>query len=651
MHKVDAYLDCQSRRTAQELWQKELAGYFAATEAMMVPVEEALGMVTAGCVYARRSVPHYNGAAMDGIAITAKDSFGASEIAPKRLRLLQNGEAHCPGGCHIVDTGDLLPEGTNAVIMIEDVHLRGAEAEIIAAAAPWQHVRIIGEDIVANEMLMPEGRRLRPVDLAALLAAGVEAVSVIRPPLVTVIPTGSELVKSQAELAPGKILDVNSHMLCAALSEWGAKARRHEIVPDDYLSLKEAVRESLAVSDMVILNAGTSAGTEDYTSRVLSELGRLVVHGAAIKPGKPVALAVCSGKPVLGLPGYPVSALLTAELFVRPVLQARAKSPQPKVRTIEAFLGKQVYSQLGVEEYVRVSLGEVAGRRIALPLGRGAGLISSLMKAQGVITVGEMQDGLAAGSPVTVRLLDEDESKDGLLAVGSHDLALDVLAMFLRRSSGVNLSCANVGSMGGIMAVRNREAQLAGIHILNEADGSYNLVTLKKYLPERNWRLLHLAMREQGLIVPAGNPKRLRGIEDLADGSLQFVNRQRGSGTRMLLDYRLKKLALDASAICGYEKEVGTHMAVAASVAAGAADAGLGIRAAAEALGLDFIAVGEEQYDLLVDLPHDDQRFTALRAILQSAEFRQEVEAMGGYDLSGAGEILACGERREKDAD
>ena len=641
MHKVDAYLDCQSRKAAQELWQERLKDYLSEVKFKSVPVEEALGMVTAECIRALRSVPHYNGAAMDGIAVAAKDSFGASESEPKRLILLKNGEAHRPGGFYVVDTGDLLPEGTNAVIMIEDVQLSGETAEIIAAASPWQHVRIIGEDIVANEMVVPEGHRLRPTDLAALLAAGLEAVSVVEAPVVTVIPTGSELVKRQAELVAGKILDVNSHMLCAAVREWGGQAVRHEIVPDDYTLLKQAVIESLERSDMVILNAGTSAGTEDYTARVLRELGELLVHGAAIKPGKPVALAVCDGKPAIGLPGYPVSALLTAELFVRPVLLARQKLPQPKLRTVEAFLGRQVYSQIGVEEYLRVSLGEVAGRLIALPLGRGAGLISSMTRAQGVITIPEMQDGLPAGTAVSVRLLDEVETTDNLLAVGSHDMALDVLGVFLRRRSGAVLSCANVGSMGGLMAVRNKEAQIAGIHILNETDGTYNLAAVRQYLPERDWQLIHLAMREQGLIVPPGNPKNLRGIEDLTRDGISFVNRQRGAGTRMLLDYRLKKLGLSANGICGYEKEVGTHMAVAASVAAGAADAGLGIRAAAEALGLDFVAVGSEQYDLLIDLPPEDGRLALLREILQSDEFKNQVEAMGGYDLSRAGEIIA----------
>ncbi len=649
MHKVDAYLDCLPRQRAESIWWERLTqtGYFAQIPYEELPIDEALGRITAACLYARRSVPHYNGAAMDGIALAAQDSFGASESEPKELKLLPVGAAHQPGGCYIVDTGDLLPEGTNAVIMIEDVQVSVGQAQILAAAAPWQHVRIIGEDIVANELVLAEHLRLRPVDLAAALAAGLESVSVLAKPRVTVIPTGSELVEKQAQLEPGKILDVNSHMLCAAVREWGAEAKRHAVVPDQYDEIKTAVSESLAKSDMVILNAGTSAGTEDYTAQVLAELGEVLVHGVAIKPGKPVVLAVCDGKPVIGLPGYPVSAMLTADLFIKPVLAARQKIPLPADKTVEARLGRQIYSQVGVEEYLRVSLGEIDGRQIALPLGRGAGLMSSLTKAQGVISVSEMQDGLPVGASVTVRLLGDDVPKNSLLAVGSHDMALDILAVFLRRKDDVTLSCANVGSMGGILAIRNRETHLAGIHMLDEASGLYNLASVKKYLPDRPWRLLHFAMREQGLILARGNPKKITGISDLARADILFVNRQRGAGTRMLLDYRLKEHGIASAALQGYEKEVGTHMAVAATIAAGAADVGLGIRAAASALELDFISVGQEQYDLLVDLPEEDMRFAMLQDILQSAEFRMQVEGLGGYDLTKSGEMIASSERQE----
>jgi putative molybdopterin biosynthesis protein len=526
--------------------------------------------------------------------------------------------------------------------MVEDVHLSEGYADIIAAAAPWQHVRVIGEDIVANEMVLPEHHVITPSDIAALLAAGLDNVEVVAKPKVTVIPTGSELVATHQELTPGAILDVNSHMLCAAVATWGGEPKRHEIVYDDYQKIKTAIADSLKVSDMVITNAGTSAGTEDFTADILSELGEVLVHGVAIKPGKPVVLAICQGKPVIGLPGYPVSAMLTAELFVRSVLCARQKLPQPEVATVAATMSRQVYSHIGVEEYVRVSLGEVQGKTVAAPLGRGAGLISSLTKAQGMLAIAESRDGLSAGTVAEVKLFGRQQASKNILSVGSHDLAIEILGVFLRRQADFSLSCANVGSMGGIMAIRNNEAHIAGIHMLDEKTGEFNVPYVNRYLKNNeSWRLVHLAMRDQGLMVLPGNPKGIQGLCDLVRSDIEYVNRQRGAGTRMLLDYQLKKMGIASSKIAGYDKEVGTHMAVAATIAGGAADAGMGIRAAAKALGLDFIPVAQERYDLILNFSPEDERPALIIKILQSPEFQQQVEALGGYDLTDAGKLMA----------
>ena len=644
------YLNCYQRTQAQTLWRDKLtvAGYFDALPREWVLVDEALGRVTASSVYANQSVPHYNGSAMDGIAVRAADTFGAQETAPLRLTVLPTGSPCSAGECTVVDTGDPLPEGTNAVIMIEDVHMESGQAEILAAATPWQHVRIIGEDIVANELIIPEHHTILPADIAAMLAAGLEEVEVLRRPKVAVIPTGSELVASVRELVPGAILDVNSHMLAAAISEWKGIPDRRPIVRDEYFAIKQVVLDCLEHSDMVILNAGTSAGTEDFTAKILQELGEVLVHGVAIKPGKPVVLAICQGKPVIGLPGYPVSAMLTAELFVRGILLSRQKLPQPEDKSVEAALVRQLPSSVGVEEYIRVTVGRVNGKLVAAPLGRGAGLISSLTKAQGLLAVDEASPGLNAGAVVPIKVLNNSLPLDNVLAVGSHDLALDVLGVYLRRKAeNVALSCANVGSMGGIQAIRNGEAHLAGIHLLDPETGCYNLSYVRRYLAQRRWRLVHLAMREQGLMVPPGNPRGITGLSGLAGADITFVNRQRGSGTRMLLDYELGKMGLDGSQIAGYDKEVATHMAVAATVAAGVADAGLGIYAAAAALGLEFIPVAQEQYDLILNFPDEDERLGLIIDILQTTEFRRQIESLGGYDLKDAGWQIAAWDSEE----
>lgn len=643
MNKGKAYLNCLPREQAEKLWWENLskADYFCKLPVEEVAISESLGRVTAQCVYAGQSVPHYNGSAMDGIAVKAQDTFGAAETLPKKLSVLKAGQAFHEGSCYVVDTGDLLPAGTNAVIMIENVNLSGGYAEITEAAAPWQHVRVIGEDIVAHEMVLPEHHVITPVDMAALLAAGLEHVAVIAKPKVTVIPTGSELVASRQELKPGAILDVNSHMLCAAVTSWGGTPERHKIVYDDYETIKEAIAASLRFSDMVLINAGTSAGTEDFTADALAELGEVLVHGVAIKPGKPVVLAICQGKPVIGIPGYPVSAMLTAELFVRNVLFTRQKLPQPEGKTVSATVSRPVYSNIGTEEYIRVSLGEVHGKLVAAPLGRGAGLISSLTKAQGMLVIDAAKDGLPAGAVEKVTLFGRQQTSKSILSVGSHDLALEILGVFLQRQADLNLSCANVGSMGGIMAIRNNEAHMAGIHMLDEKTGEFNIPFVTRYLKDNpSWRLVHLAMREQGLMVMMGNPKRIQGLSDLARPDVEYVNRQRGAGTRMLLDYQLKKMNLETCKIAGYEKEVGTHMAVAATIAGGIADTGMGIRAAATALGLDFIPVAQERYDLILNFSPEDERLSLLIEILQSEEFQQQVECLGGYDLKDAGKLL-----------
>ena len=646
MRSNKSYLNCQTRRQAQELWWKRLlgAGFFTKLPVESIETDDSLGRVTACSVYARQSAPHYNSAAMDGIAVRAADTFGAQETAPLQLKIQPKGSLFSSGVCYIVDTGDVMPTGTNAVIMIEEVHCSGPVAEIAAAATPWQHVRIIGEDIVANELVIPEHQVISPVDIAALMAAGLETIQVLAKPRVAIIPTGDEIVATHRELKPGTILDVNSHMLAAAVREWGGLPHRHSIVRDDPLLLQQAVREELQQSDIVVVNAGTSAGTEDFTADILGRLGEVLVHGVSIKPGKPVVLAICCEKPVVGLPGYPVSAMLTAELFVRDILRERQKLPRAETVQIDATLVRQVASTVGVEEYVRVSVGNVQGKMVAAPLNRGAGLISSLTRAQGIISISEASSGLNAGSTAPVRLLRESRPDNNILAVGSHDLSLELLGIHLRRRRGdIALSCANVGSMGGILAIRNNEAHMAGIHLLDEATGRYNVPQVMKFLPQVAWRLVHLAMRQQGLMVAPGNPRVIRGLACLMRSDITFINRQRGSGTRMLLDYELNKLGISGQRIDGYEKEVGTHMTVAASVASGTIDAGLGVQAAAKALGLDFLPVASEQYDLLMNFAPHDERMALIIEVLQSVDFRSEVEALGGYDLSNAGKLTAVG--------
>ena len=535
-HQREVYLHDVPLATARERLARALAELpdWPPRRTVRLPLDQALGHVTAAPVWAALSSPHFPAAAMDGVAVSAADTVGATETSPRRLKL--DTEALW------IDTGDAMPPDTDAVIMVEDVHDRGdGTIEIIAAAAPWQHVRPMGEDIVASELVIPQGRRLEPRDLGALAAAGHAEVEVIEPPRVAVIPTGSELVPVGRRPQPGELIEFNGLMLGALAETWGAQALRSEIVRDDFDAIRSATEAALETADIVVINAGSSAGREDFSARVIADLGRVFVHGVAVRPGHPVVLGVARGKPVLGIPGYPVSAALTFELFVRPLIEECLGRPAPPRRVVRAVTPRQLASHAGDDEFIRVRVGRVGDRIVAAPLERAAGVIMSLVRADGLVTIPRFSEGVAAGSEVEVEMLGEAEAiEHTAVAIGSHDPALDLLASELsRRSPPMRLASTNAGSYGGLVALRRDEAHLAGCHLLDPTTGVYNEADVRRVLPGRGVTLVHFAQREQGLIVPRGNPKALRTLRDLTQPGVRFVNRQRGAGTRMLLDHLL----------------------------------------------------------------------------------------------------------------
>lgn len=602
-----------------------------------VSVGDALGRVTAEAVIAKISSPFYHSAAMDGYAVKFIDTFGASETRPKRLTV--------PAKAVAVDTGDPMPDGYDAVIMIEDVEkLSESEIEILKPATPWQHVRLVGEDIVATELIIPENHVIRPADMAALIASGHTSVLVRRKPRVAVVPTGTELVEPGSALKKGDIIDFNSTMLSAMVEECGGAAVKMVIVKDDADLLRRTILDALTDSDVVVINAGSSAGREDFTSDVIAGLGQVIVHGVNIKPGKPVILGIIKNKPVIGIPGYPVSAALTFNLFVKPLLYALQGRAAPPPELMTANLSRQVASTLGVEEFLRVKLGSVSGNLIATPVTRGAGVLMSLVRADGVVRIPAENEGIAAGHEVTVELFrPKHEIANTIVCIGSHDNALDVLANFLRkRHPEISLSSAHVGSMGGLLALKRGEAHLAGTHLLDEETGEYNVSYIKKHMPGRKTVLVNFVHREQGLLVSKGNPKGIKGFADLRREDVVFVNRQAGAGTRLLTDLHLKKLRIDPSKVKGYHHEEFTHMAVAAAVVSGAADTGLAVLSAARALGLDFILVAKERYDLAIPQEFYDTPMMQLllEIIREDRAFRDQIAGMGGYDVSEMGRII-----------
>jgi putative molybdopterin biosynthesis protein len=622
---------------AYELWWAALyaAGGLQILLPEEIPLTEALGRITAEPVWAAISSPHYHACAMDGIAVRAADTVGASASTPLRLQL--NTQARW------VDTGDPLPAGADAVIMLEKLQRIGDEVEISQAVAPWQHVRALGEDMVATELVLPEAHRLSPVDLGAIAASGHASVRVRRRPRVAILPTGTELVPPGTPLKPGDIVEFNSIVLAAQVQEWGGEAERLPATRDEFGLIRARVAEALERADVVVINAGSSAGSEDYTASVVRDLGELVVHGVAIRPGHPVVLGVCRGKPVIGIPGYPVSAVVTSELFLSPPLHRLLGVPVPERPRLTATMTRKVLSPVGEDEYLRVKVGKVGDRLVATPLQRGAGVITSLVRADGMVRVPRLSEGVNQGDRVTVQLLRRPEEVERtIVAIGSHDLALDLLSGALARvRPGMSLSSSNVGSLGGLIALQLDEAHLAGSHLLDEETDEYNVPYLARLLPDRAVVLVNLVYREQGLILPPGNPKGIRELQDVARPDVQFVNRQQGAGTRVLLDYKLRGLGIAPSHVHGYEREEHTHLGVAAAVASGSADVGLGILAAARALELEFIPLIKERYDLVIPREHfESDLLVPLLEVLHDPAFQTEVQALGGYDVFDMGRIL-----------
>jgi putative molybdopterin biosynthesis protein len=608
-----------------------------------IAVDDGLDRITAEPVFAKISSPHYHASAMDGICVRAEDTFGATEFVGKKLNLT-NTDTPGPAAFKYVDTGNALPAWANAVIMIEKVHqIDDHTIEIFESVAPWNHVRLVGEDVVATELLLPRSHRLRPYDLGALLAAGHTTVRVKARPKVGIIPTGDELIQPGEEAKPGAVIDFNSTVLAAFVREWGGSPVKYPRARDDLVLLKQAVRQAAEECDLVTIIAGSSAGEHDLTSDVVAESGELLAHGIDVMPGKPAVLGRVGNKPLIGVPGYPVSAIVIAREILRPALEKFLGSAAPLYPNVRAIVPKKIASHLGLEEFLRVTLGRVGEKLVAVPLARGAGVITTMVHADGLVRIASLVEGLNAGDEADVELLRPiADIENTILCTGSHDLAIGVLEDQLKlRHAELKIAATNVGSLGGLLALQRGETHIAGTHLLDPETGVYNVPDIQRTIPKVPVVLVHLAQREQGILVTSGNPKSIRTLEDLTRAGVRFVNRQPGSGTRVLLDYELKKRGIDAASLSGYEREEFTHMAVGVAIASGLADAGLGVRAAANALGLGFLPVASEQYDLLIARSFfESPRGEQLLEIMASAGFKAAVASLGGYDTTRAGHII-----------
>jgi len=645
----DIPLDEAKSRFQQELEKAGLYGLLGIEE---IPLDEnAAGRVLAESVWAKISSPHYHASAMDGFAVRAENTKGATPSNPILLRFEEQ--------TVYVDTGDPLPEWANAVIPIENVEPLDEDSKVSrhprqpytirirAAVPPWTHVRPMGEDIVATELVLPAGQTLRPVDLGALAASGHSSLKVARTPRVAILPTGTELVTIGTALKTGDIIEFNSIVLGGQVNQWGGKADRYPITKDNYDAICKRVEEAAQDHDLILINAGSSAGAEDFSVSVIEKLGKVLVHGVAVRPGHPVILGMIfrgdkSQVPIIGIPGYPVSAALTGEIFVEPLLSLwLGREDASQGLTVTAKITRKVNSPQGDDDFMRVAVGKVNGQILAAPLARGAGMINTLVHADGIALIPRGIQGLEAGSDVNVRLYRSmKDIEQTIFAIGSHDLTLDVLAQFLARRSR-RLVSVNAGSQGGLIALRRGEAHFAGSHLLDPETGIYNETYIKTYLPDCPVSVFGWVGREQGLIIAKGNPKNISTLNDLKRPDVVYINRQRGSGTRVLLDYYLGKLGISEESITGYEQEEFTHLAVAAAVKSGRADCGMGITAAANALELDFIPLYTELYQLVIPVSVlESQLLNPIFDLAEDREFRAAILRLPGYEISQMGKKI-----------
>ncbi len=637
--KRNVYLDMKSIEEAKKI----LFGQFEDNETSIetLDVVYAKNRVLAKPAIAAISSPNFHAAAMDGIAVQAKNTFGASEDSPVTL---------VPGkNMFWVNTGHAMPEGTNAVIMIEHLNIiDDNNIEIEAPVFPWQHVRKMGEDIVATKLLFPRKHKINSYSLGALLSGGVFQVDVYALPKVLIIPTGSELKQwhkiEPSELKPGDVIESNSLVLSGLCEDHGAKFEVHTMLKDNLDNIKQAVETAAKQDyDMICIIGGSSAGSEDFAKPVISSLGEVFVHGVTMMPGKPVLFGKVFDTPIFGIPGYPVSAIVAFELFAGPLLLKMQRLPKREVNKTLVSPARKIASKLGQEEFIRVKIGSVDGKLVSSQLPRGSGSITTLTEADGIIRIPRNIEGIIENEKVQASLLRSLSSIENTIVItGSHDNTLDLLADQIKLIKGdISISSSHVGSMGGLMAVKKGACHMAGAHLLDPDDGSYNVSYIKKYLKDQKVWLINLVMRDQGLIVPKGNPENIQSIEDFKNRGLQFINRQAGSGTRILFDYKLKSLGISPDDIKGYQNDEYTHMSVAVAVLSQRADAGLGIQAAAKALDLDFIPVVTEEYDLVIpDRFYNTTKVQVLLEIIKTEGFKNRVISLGGYSIKNTGKVM-----------
>lgn len=604
------------------------------------PLSECYGRVLARNVYSKVDVPGFDRASMDGYAVKAKDTWGADEESPKTLKV--TGIIHAgdrpsisvePGTAVEIATGAVMPRGANAVVMVENTDTMDGDVNIRKPVSPSENVMNTGADIMMGELVLRAGTRLTSREISVIAAVGLDRVAVYRKPRVGIISTGNEVAAPGTKLVPGQIYDVNAYAVGAGVLENGGEPVYLGIVRDTPGEFKRALSAASDKVDIIVTSGSTSAGASDMMFSTVGGLGKVLVHGIKIKPGKPTIIGEANGRPFIGLPGYPSSAITVFNEVVAPMIRYDSGLTERARREVMARMAIRVQSEGGREVLLPVGLLKTTGGLEAYPIEKGSGAVTSLLDADGYIEIGEDTHFIGEGDMVTVRLFSEEISSPDLLIIGSHCLGIDVITEIMS-GMGFTVRSINVGSMGGFRAIRKGIADVAGVHLL-DVSGVYNEPFLKD-LDIRGAVLVKGYIREQGLIVAPGNPLNIRGIEDIL--GKHFINRTKGSGTRTLLDMELEKLA-DRSgttlrslteSIPGYDVEAKTHSAVASAILTGKADVGIGIKTVADQNGLGFIPLRDEEYDFVIQKSRMDKpAVKAFLDILGSEEFKEKIAGLG----------------------
>ena len=604
-----------------------------------LPLAAVLSRVLANDVVAPVDAPPFDRSNVDGFAVRAADTAGASDGAPRRLTLnaevvacgVQPALEVAPGTATAIATGGVIPRGADAVVMIEHTELLEDEAapaiELRRAAASGQFISYAGSDIARGETLLRKGTRLGSREIGMLAACGLAEIGVVRRPRVAVLSTGDELIEPGRPLTPAGVYDSNGAIIAAAIVEAGGESVPFGAFPDEEVALELAMRSALDSSDMVVLSGGTSKGAGDLSHRIVSRLGKpgILVHGVALKPGKPLCLAVVGDKPLIVLPGFPTSAIFTFHAFVAPVIRARAGLPPEAARTVAARVPVRIASELGREEFVLVSLVTGEGGPIAFPTGKGSGAVTAFSQADGFLSIDALASALDAGTAADITLIGEAARAPDLVIMGSHDIALDVVVGALAER-GFTARTIAVGSLGGVAAASRGECDLAPVHLVDPATGIYNRHLLSPGLAlVPGWR------RMQGFVFRPGDARFEGGTADaalktaLADPAVLMVNRNAGSGTRVLLDSLLRSARPP-----GYANQPRSHNAVAAAVAQNRADWGVAIEPVARMYGLSFLPIAPEEYDfLLIEARRERPAVRAFLEVLRDKTTRERIRGLG----------------------